>query len=218
MNHFPKISKIKTLSPKDKVRDALALMESQGVQDLPCVEGKKFIGFFRHEQLSELPADMNLAQLEVPEIAVCKSEFLFPELWAFVCAYKTSFIPIESQEGIYLGSLSTEELVSWFYRNFCLESHTGYLVVLQMDKRDYSLSRLSILAEENNILIQSSMIVTSGQGEEIYVTLKTNSGNIDRWLETLDRQSIELRAVWGSDVQEDKWKERLNEFMHYLNV
>jgi len=218
MNHFPKIKKIKVLSPTDKVREAIGLMDSLEARDLPCLDGKHFTGVFRREHLADSPVEASLHEIPAQITVACKNEFLFQELWSYLCSFKPSFIPIENQEGIYQGCISAEDLIAWFHQNFCLDSQTGYLIVLHMERRDYSLARLSTLAEENNLLIESSMIVFAGEGEELFVTLKTNSGNIERWLETLDRQAIEVAAVWGSGVQEDKWKERLNEFMHYLNV
>jgi len=77
---------------------------------------------------------------------------------------------------------------------------------------------LSQIVEEHNGIILSSFITELSDENEILVTLRINIVDPQSILNHFYRHEIEIKSVFSDGVYVDLFKDRYDEFMHFLNV
>ena len=88
-----------------------------------------------------------------------------------------------------------------------------------MTSRDYSLSELSRLAEENDAKILSLYVSSSPDSTEIEVTIKLNIFDMSSVLRSLERYGYNIKASFRDvDKMDTLYRDRFEEFMRYLNT
>jgi acetoin utilization protein AcuB len=60
----------------------------------------------------------------------------------------------------------------------------GGILVLEMNQHDYTLTQIARIVEENNAKILSSFITSLPESTQIEVTLKINTTDLDRIIQT----------------------------------
>jgi hypothetical protein len=94
----------------------------------------------------------------------------------------------------------------------------GGILVLVMNIHDYSLTQIARLVEENNAKILSSYITSSQDSTEIEVTLKINTTDLDRIIQTFNRFDYVVKASFSKGILQEDLKRRYDELMNYLNI
>lgn len=94
----------------------------------------------------------------------------------------------------------------------------GGIVVLEMNRRDYSLATLARLAEEEDTKVLSTFVTSTADSETVHVTLKLNRQDIGRVIDAYERHEYEVRETYPELLFPDHLKERYDSLMTYLNV
>ncbi|NNE30644.1 MAG: CBS domain-containing protein, partial [Saprospiraceae bacterium] len=94
----------------------------------------------------------------------------------------------------------------------------GAVIVLEMSKRDYSLSELSRIVESEHAKILSSYITTNLDSERIDVTIKINRQEISRILASFERFEYQVKASFQEGDFYDSLRDRYDSLITYLNV
>ena len=79
----------------------------------------------------------------------------------------------------------------------------GAILVLKMGIRDYSLTEIARIVEENNAKILSSYITSKQDSTEIEVTLKINTVELDKIIATFERYdyTISETTTWSFQLK-----------------
>jgi hypothetical protein len=94
----------------------------------------------------------------------------------------------------------------------------GSILVLEMDKRNYSLSEIARIAESENKLILSSYLSSNLESERLEVTIKLNSAQIQNVTAAFERFGYLIKATFDEEDFMDTLKNRYESLMSYLNV
>ena len=87
-----------------------------------------------------------------------------------------------------------------------------------MADRDYSLTEIARLVEENDAKILSASITSSVSHAYSEVTLKINRQDLSAIIQTFERYDYTIKASYQKQRFSDSLQNRYEELMKYLNI
>jgi hypothetical protein len=94
----------------------------------------------------------------------------------------------------------------------------GGILVLEVNRHDYSLAQIAQIVEGNDAKILSSFITSLPDSTKLEVTIKINLIELDRIIQTFERYGYTISASFQKSLFEDDTKLRYDALMNYLNL
>lgn len=210
---------IPALSIDQTGRDAFHLLSDFHVKHLPVVDGLKLVGILSEEdvfnhKLYEPISEYDFSMLR--RFSVREDEHIF-EVMRVMGDNRLTVIPVVDMEGNYVGLVSQNDLLRYFATSASF-TESGAVLVLEMARRDYSLSTIARILEEEDVKILSSFVTSNADPENVELTLKLNRHDLGRAIASLERHDFLVKETFGDLDNIDGLKERYESFMSYLNV
>ena len=213
------------LRVNDTVEHAIGLLLEFRVLHLPVVAGDGYlVGVISENQLLDAPgpdsAIENLLSLE--PISVLPDTHIF-DATKVIVDHTLTTLPIADGTGKYLGLVKRHSIFEQFARMLSTQE-PGAIIALEVDQRDYSLAQLAYHIEQNDVRILSTATehpAVSGSALEngkIKVTLKLNVSDTARVRHILEHYGYRVIACFSDDQNDDEFRDRIQEFMRYLEV
>lgn len=196
---------------------ALQYMQENQISHIPVVSQGKYIGLVNANLLHDNKTELEITERNIFSIAAAKPEDQFIRLWSMMVKNEISCLPIVNLDNSYIGCVTKPDLIRYFCQNFSTQE-PGSVLVLSIRRLDYSLVLLSQIVEEHNGIILSSFITEPFDENEILVTLRINKEDPQSIINHFYRHEIEIKSVFSDGVYVDLFKDRYDEFMHFLNV
>ncbi len=210
---------IPALSLQQTGRDAFHLLSDYHVKHLPVVHDDKLVGIlseedvFNHKLYDPISAyDFSM----LSRAAVLENEHVF-EVMRLMGDMRLTVIPVVDAEGNYLGLVSQNDLVRYFSQTASF-TEKGAVLVLQMARRDYSLSTIAHIVEDENVKVLSAFVTSVSDPELVELTLKLDSTDLARVIASLERHEYDVKETFGELERSDFMRERYDALMHYLNL
>ncbi|MEP6845474.1 MAG: CBS domain-containing protein [Panacibacter sp.] len=206
------------LALTDKVSFALQLMEDYDLLHLPIATGDKFTGIISKDDLVDVEENSVLSTLQPHFITAS----VFPEEH-FLAALKIagrfdiSIIPVVSKSNEITGFIRRKTLIQSL-AGFLNVEEPGGMVVIEMDKRNFSFGEISRLIETNNASITQLNTYTESTTGFFIVTIKINKVEISDIIATLQRYDYVIRYYFGEEEYENELKENYDLLMTYLKI
>jgi len=206
------------LSMFDKVVFALGLMEDYDVLHLPVIVEEKFAGIISKDDLMDSDETAMLASLQ--------SQFIYASVLPdehFLSALKQasqfdiSIIPVVSKNGEIQGIVTQKKLVRSVAGFFNIEEPGG-VIVIEMDKRNFSFGELSRLIETNDASITQLNTYTESTTGLFIITIKVNKIGISDIIATLQRYEYSIRYYFGEEDYENELRKNYDLLMTYLKI
>lgn len=213
------ISKLATpLRTSDTGEEALTVMHVYHVKHLPIVNESQLLGTISEEDIlaNNLEEPIGSYSLSLTRAHVNEHDHLF-EVMGTMAEFRLTAIPVVDSDGQYLGVISQEALIQYYAESFSF-MEPGSIIVLEMDKRDYSLANISRIIEDESIAILSTFLTSDPNSDRVIVTLKINSQDAQRAIATLQRHKYEIKASFAEETYFEDLKERYDALIHYLKV
>ncbi len=210
---------IPPLTHTDTGNKALRWMDEFKVSHLPVLKNGNYVGVVSEADiLDKLDDEETLDKLfdHLPRPYVFASAHIY-EVLARIAENKISVMPVLGEGEQFLGVTSIHHLV-------CLIANTGSIkeaggvIVLEMNRNDYSMSQIAQIVESNNARILSSYIMSSPDSTKIEVTLKINEVELDRIIRTFERFDYTIKASFQKSAYIDDMRLRYDALMNYLNM
>lgn len=212
-------SDIPPLKNSDTGRMAVQWMDEFKVSHLPVLDEGKYIGLVSDADLLDLNSPDEALSTQLKELDrpfVLDSEHIYNVI-KLINDLSVTAVPVLDQEDEFLGIISLQELIHQM-STFAAVNLPGGIVVLEMNKSDYSMAELSQIVEQNNAQILSSFITSPPESTKIEVTLKINQTNLGGILQTFNRYDYSVKASFQESSNQDDLKRRFDELMNYLNI
>jgi CBS domain-containing protein len=207
------------LKDSDSVRFALDLMAANAITELPVVMNKKYIGMVTEDMLlnfEDLSASICPGPLENSKISIKENEHIF-ELIRKMIDTNVFNIAIVAADDSYVGTASAKSIVRKLGSNSSL-MEPGGMIVLEMNKTDYSLSEIARIVESNDALILNCFISSHENINQIEVSLKINKTDLQDIIHSFERYEYTVKASYHQATAADDMQERYESLMHYLNM
>ena len=210
-------SEIPTLTLKNSVHEALSIMREFHLYHLAVVKNNKLIGVVSEDNLLSL----NDEQIEIESLKN-KIQMLFMplgkdvfEIIKYMDQHALSLLPIISEEK-YIGVITHQSVISSLASIVAIQE-SGGVIILEMNKKDYSMSEIAQIVESNGARILNSFITEVNENEVIKLTLKLNVLNIAPIIQTFERYEYTVAMIYNYSENNDDLSDRYDSLMRYLN-
>jgi len=202
----------------DKISFALQLMEDYDIQHLPVVHEEKYLGMISKSDLLDADerASLSVLQDQLVKVSVKNSEY-FTAALKIAGNYELSLIPVTTEQDELAGVITTTELIKHLSR-FLGNEEPGGMIVLEVDKRNYSFGEISRLVETNDAYITQLNTYTEAETGLVVVTIKINKAEISDIVATFQRYDYQVRYYFGEEQYANELKENYNHLIAYLNM
>jgi len=206
------------LRTSDTGEEALAIMNEFSVRHLPIVNNKQLLGVISEDDI----LNYNIAEalgsysLSLYRPYVKERDHLF-EVMKVLANQRLSLIPVINEEEEYIGFVTQDDLLQYFAATATF-TESGSIIVLELQRRDYSLVEIARIVESESANIISSFITTNADPFLMDVTIKVNRPDIQHIIATFERFNYKVKASFVENEFQDSLKERYDMLMTYLNV
>ncbi len=211
-------NEILPLRTSDTGEEALEVMHDFFVQHLPIVNDRELLGLISENDVLEQDAGEAIGSytLSLPHVRIRTSDHLF-EVMRIVAQFDLTAVPVVDTDNHYVGLITASNLLNYYARTATF-TESGSIIILEVQRRDYSLSEIARIAESENATILSSFVESAGDGSLLQVTLKVNLEHVSGLLATFGRFGYEVQGTFNEGEAIDTLRERYDALINYLNV
>ena len=197
---------------------ALAMMSDFHVRHLPIVNNRQLLGLISEDEIFDYDANEPVGSyaLKMSHPYVHDGDHIY-EIMQILNEYRLTLIPVVDNEQNYLGVVSLNDLLKYFAETASF-AEPGSVIVLEVNKQNYSLSQIARIVESENATILNSFITSRPDSTELEITLKINRTDISRIIATFNRFDMTIKASFTESDYVDSLQEHYDSFMSYLNV
>jgi len=210
---------IPALTVEQTGREAFHMLNDYHVKHLPVVDGGKLVGLLSEEEIFNHKLSSPLSEHDfsvLPLFHVHENEHVF-EIIKIMGDHRLTVIPVVDAEGQYLGLVQQNDVLRYFAHTASMTEH-GAVLVLEMPRRDYALSTIARIFEEEKVNILSAFVTSGSDPEQVELTLKLDRHDLSRAIASLERHEFEVKETFGETDRSELLRERYDALMHYLNV
>ena len=210
---------IPPLKSTDTVELALDWMEQFKVSHLAVVNDRELIGVVSENDLLdyEHPEQM-ISEIKVPLIKpiIHHSQHTY-DLVKLMNALNLNLIPVLDEKDQYKGCITLKGVVHNM-SNMASIQNPGGVIVLEMNPHDYSVTQIGNIIEGNDAKVLSLHVSSVPDSVKMEVTIKVNIEDMTRIIQTFNRYNYNVKATFHQSDYESGLNDKLNEFIHFLNI
>ena len=211
-------SDILPLNIQDTVSYALEMMEDQRVSALPVVEGDKYLGMIEEDELLDANANTRLIELSEQMMGTAvrgNDYFLVAVKLAYL--YRLDLVPVANEKQEYEGLIRTDMLFSQLAQRTGSDEY-GSMIVLEMEKKDYSPGLFNRLVESNDALITQLNSWSDPSTALMTVVIRINKEEVSDIVASFQRHEFTVRYYLGEELFRNELQNNLDHLMNYLNM
>ncbi|MFK5855730.1 MAG: CBS domain-containing protein [Bacteroidota bacterium] len=207
------------LSLSDTANEALNRMNEYKVTHFPVADEGKFIGviseknIYNHENINR---ELQKEFIYFDNYYVNEQQYIYDVL-KLANNQKLSLIPVVDGKGLYVGSITQNNIISFFAKSMSVDLPGG-VIVLEVSINDYSLTEIANIVESNNAKVLSSYIVSDVNSTKLEVIVKVSKLELSSLLQTFERYGYQVNASFGEEIDYDELKDNYDSLINYLNV
>lgn len=212
-------SSLPVLSPTDTLQHALQMLSEYHLFQLPVVNGDKYVGLLSEDDILNADDDsMQVQQLEnrFSKLAVHANTH-FVEAIQMSNDYGLGVVPVVDKELEWIGAIPATELLRQLGK-ITGADEPGGLIVLEMNRTDFSFSEISKLVETNDAQITQLNTYRDAQQQLLHVTIKVNKFEISDIVATFQRYEYTVKYYFGEELYENELRSNYDHLMNYLNM
>ncbi len=194
-------------------------MEEFKVSHLPVLKNGNFVGLISESDIldkKDLDHSLDVLFDHLPRPYVGENAHVY-EVLSRMSEHKISVLPILDENEKYVGCTSVHQLMTLIANTSSIKE-VGGIVVLEMNKHDYSLALIAQIVESENAKILSTYIMSSADTTKIEVTLKISEIDLSRIIRSFERHDMVVKASYQRSSDMDDLQYRYDALMNYLNM
>jgi len=210
---------IPPLKLTDSIELALDWMEQFKVSHLAVVKGKELIGLVsEHDLIDYQNPEESIEQLKTPLLKPIIHNYQHTyDLLKLMMSFNLTLIPVLDDKELYKGCITLKGLLQNISTMASVQDPGG-VIVLEVNQVDYSLAQISSIIEGNDAKILSCHVSSLPDSTKVEVTLKINVEDLSRILQTFNRYNYLVKASFQHTDFSVGIKNKLDEFLHFLNI
>ena len=197
--------------------DALSIMQEYHLSQIAVVEGNKLQGIISEEDIWSMNDDNDKLitikdKLQIYSMTLGKDVF---EIIKYMDDHNLSLLPMVTN-GKYIGSITHQTTISALASLVAIKEPGG-VIILEMNKKEYSMSEIAQIVESNSARILSTYITDVDERNIIKITLKLNISDVSPIIQTFQRYSYKVAASYNHSENRNNLDDRYDLLMRYLN-
>jgi acetoin utilization protein AcuB len=211
-------SDILPLTLQDTAEEALRIMQEKQVNHLPVVEGDKYLGMIAEDDL--LDEEPGIILLDIVDSLVgsaVKSTDYFLVAVKLAYLFQLDVVPVASEKQEFEGLITKDTLFRHLAKTTGSEEY-GSMIVLEMEKKDYSLGLFNRLVESNDAIITQMNSFSEPSTSLMTVVIRINKEEVSDIVASFQRHDFTIRYYLGEELFRNELQSNLNHLMNYLNM
>ena len=201
----------------DSGEKVMLWMDEFKVSHLPVLKHGNFVWVVSESAVLDhlnLESDLDHLFDNLPRPFVNQNAHLY-DILLKMSSEKLSVLPVLNDNEEYLGCISVYGIMSVISNFGSMKEHGGILV-LEMNKVDYSLAQIAQIVESNNAKILSAYITSNEESTHTEVTLKINTSNLTSIIRTFERYDYQVKAAYQDKDAEEDLRQRFDALMNFM--
>ncbi len=203
----------------DTVELALDWMEQFKVSHLAVVNNRELIGVVSETDLLDYEhpdEQINVSKLHLMRPAIHHYQHAY-DLVRLMSSLNLTLIPVIDEKELYKGCITLKGLVQNLSTMMSVQNPGG-VIVLELNQHDYSITQIGSIIESNDTKILSLHVSSQPDSTKVEVTIKVNREDLSGIIQTFNRYNYSVKATFQNGDLNKGLDDRLNEFLHYLNI
>lgn len=197
--------------------EALSIMQEFRLSHIAVVEDNKLLGIISEEDIWNMHDEGNKIKsisekIEMLCMPLVRDVF---EIIKYMDEHKLTLLPIMG-DGNYFGAITQQSVIEGLASIVAIQE-SGGVIILEMNKKDYSMSEIAQIVESNNLKILSAYITDVDEKNNIKLTLKLNKIDIAAVIQTFERYKYNVAASYNYSENTDNLSDRFDSLIRYLN-
>lgn len=210
---------IPPLKTSDTAAVALRWMTAFRHSNLPVIGQNGYMGLVYEADLRKLEnTEVPLISLSIPfsRLYVHEYQHIF-DVIKFSANNDFTIIPVLNEREEYLGIITIMDVIHALSDANSMQNPGG-VVLLEVNKKNYSLGEITRIVEAEGAQILSSSAVVTADPDIIEVTLKINRIDLTRILAGFYRHNFDVKASYHQSEFQQDVQSRYDAFMNYLKM
>lgn len=210
---------IPPLKITDTVELALDWMEQFKVSHLVVVNNRELIGVVSEADLMDYEhpdEQINVSKLHLMRPVIHHYQHTY-DLVKLMSSLNLTLIPVIDEKELYKGCITLKGIVQNL-SNMISVQNPGGVIVLELNQNDYSVTQIGSIVEGNDAKILSLHISSTPESTKLEVTIKVNREDLSAIVQTFNRYNYSIKAAFQDSNFDKGMNDRLDEFMHFLNI
>jgi len=210
---------IPSLQWDDTGEHALMVMQEFNVNQLPVLDGKKYIGLVIMDEiisLKHLSHTLKSLQLPVRKPFAINTAHIFDVMKAAL-DFNVRVVPVITEENLYLGLISAESCLRAFAVLNSVKD-AGAIIELEVPITDYSLTEIARIVEDNESNILCFYTSINQENASVQMTIKVNTTDVNSMVASFERYEYVVKGVYNDVQYTEELKDRYDGLMRYLNI
>jgi CBS domain-containing protein len=210
---------IPRLRPDDSVSKALQLISDFKLTHLPVVSDSKFLGLISEEDLSDAEDSGGTVEFLSKSFlaASVRADVHFLNAVSISIHNDSNVVAVVKDDDHFEGVISSRLLLKAL-GNFTGASETGGIVVLEMERSQFSISEISRMVEENDCTILHMNTTTDPETGMLSVTLHLSKNEINAVISSFERYDFNVAYYLGRGDEADDIRSNYKHLMNYLDL
>ena len=210
---------IPRLQLQDSVSKALQLINDYRVTHLPVVAEDKYLGMISEDDLMDVDSEKGTLEFLQENFigAFVKENEHF--LNAVKCSneFETSIVPVTNDEKELIGVITVNDLLKAL-GNFSGANEIGGIIVMEMERSQFSISEISRIAESNDATILHMNTTIQPDTGLLTVSLHLNKKEIAAIVSAFERYEYDIIYYFGDEKFENEIHSNYSHLMSYLDI
>jgi acetoin utilization protein AcuB len=210
---------IPPLKVTDTVEVALDWMEQFKVAHLPVVNNRELVGLVAETDLLDYEhpdEQINVSKLHLMRPVVHHYQHTY-DIVRLMSSMNLTVVPVVDEKEMYKGCITLRGIIQNLSNMAAVQSPGG-VIVLELNQHDYSVTQIGNIIESNDAKILSLHVSSHPDSTKLEVTIKVNREDLSAIIQTFNRYSYSVKATFQHGDFNRGLEDRLNEFIHYLNI
>ncbi len=207
------------LTIDDSISEAIIRMNEYKVSHFPVVENGKFIGIISEKEILDpesTNADLKKEFLHFDNYYLNEHQYIYDVL-KLASSQKLSIIPVVDDAGLYVGSITQGDIVTFFAESMAVDLPGGVFVI-EVSTNDYSLTEIANIIETNDAKVLSIQIVSNVNSSKLEIIAKVSKIELGAILQTMERYGYKIIASFQESVDYDELRDNYDSLINYLNI
>ena len=211
----------------DTVSKALQLMSDFKITHLPVISEDKYLGMIGEDDLlDEENKKITIEFFKNDALNSFKNDFIaasinynkhFLNAVTISSQYQTNIIPVVTETNEFIGAIAGQELLAAL-GDFSGANETGAVIVLEMERSNFSISEISRIVESDGAVILHLNITIKPATLLMQITIHLNKREISVILAAFERYEYTVAYYSGEQMFENDIDNNYRHLMNYLDI
>lgn len=211
---------VPVLKKDDTCAQALGWMDLFRVSHLPVLEGETYVGLLSDEIMyTHGSIHDTIGMLDIPrEMTFVYEDVHMYDVIGVASSRLLSVVPVLNRKEVYQGSILLTNILHNIDKLLCIDDPGG-IIVLEVNKIDYSLAEVAQIVEYNEAKVLSCYVTCMPDSNKVEITLKVNTARIEPILDTFIRYRYVIKNTFvsGEDINEEM-RDRYGQLLKFMEM